>query len=205
MMKKNIFCIFSLLAVCSFSHANLILKITADGTELAVGDKTTLHVFGLLEGAASGEGLYDWSVLAGVDNSGIVQASSAVLLQPDPVDSGISGSTPDSLGNLDASAAIQNSATGSDAGVGYTELFNFEIEGISVGQVQYSLTSIFGTVYDFSSGEPLDPDNYTFYDDTEGNVQFNAADSVGMIDVVPEPATLLMLGLGSIVAFRRKK
>jgi hypothetical protein len=185
------------MVVCSVSHADLLVKITADDAVLTVGQTTTLRVYGLAEEAVAGNGLYDWGVSAVVDTDGIVQAHSGVFLEPSPLDAGNSGYTANlgASGNMDASALIAGTATGSNAGVGYSELFNFQIEAIGLGVVQYSLSNILGDLFDFS----------VMYDDENYNVQDSSDGIANVINVVPEPATLLMLGLGTLMASRRKK
>lgn len=198
-MKNNaIVYLLSLIVVCSVCRADLIMKIVADDTTLAVGQTTTLRVYGWAEEAAADNGLYDWGVSALVDSTGIVQANSAVILEPTPLDAGNSGYSLNlgATGNIDASGLIQGSAPVSNAGVGYSELFNFQIEGIGLGSVQYSLANILGDLFDFSA----------MYDSGSGNVTFDAANSLGQISVVPEPASLLILsGLSVLSVLRRKK
>ena len=196
MKKKSFLCVLSLLIVCSVSHADLIMSIVADDTALSVGDSTTLHVWGIADEAVVDNGLYDWSVSAVVDATGVVQVTSASALQPIPIDPGsvIISQNVGGFGNVDASAAIQFTATESNAGVALTELFNFDVEAVAVGDVQYSLTNIIGDLFD---GTP--------YDDGLGNVQFAGPGPFISVVAVPEPATMILLGLGSLVACRRKK
>ena len=197
MKKKSLFCVLSLLIVCSVSHADLIMSIVADDTALAVGESTTLHVWGIADEAVVDNGLYDWSVSAVVDATGVVQVTSASALQPIPIDPGsvIISQNVGGLGNVDASAAIQFAATESNAGVALTELFNFDVEAVAVGDVQYSLTNIIGDLFDFTVN----------YDAGSENVQFSGPGPFISVVAVPEPATLILLGLGSLVACRRKK
>lgn len=198
MMKNTIFYLLSLMTVCSVSYADFLVKITADDAVLTLGQTTTLRVYGLAEEAVADNGLYDWSISAVVDADGIVQANSAVILEPSPFDAGNSGYTLNIgvSGNVDASALIAGTATESNAGVGYSELFNFQIEAIGLGAVQYSLSNILADLYDFS----------VMYDDYENfNVQDSSDGIANVINVVPEPATLLMLGLGALMASRRKQ
>lgn len=200
MKKKTLFCILSVSLLCSLSHANLVMKITADDTVLTVGQTTTLRVYGLAEEAVAGNGLYDWGVSAVVDVSGVVQANNIYnVIEPSPVDSGsiIMSRNLGSSGNIDASAAIQFTASASEAGVGgYSELFNIEIEAIGYGDVQYSLSNILGDLFDL----------VTMYDTGSGNVTIDEANSVGQISVVPEPTSLLILsGLSAMGYFSRKR
>ena len=206
MRKKVVFYILSLVIGCSISHANLLMKITADNDVLILGgsdeeSKTTVRVWGLAEEAVGTNGLYDWGLSAVVDVTGIVQANSALILEPDPVDTSGPGSTLNigATGNVDASAAIQWDAGESDAGVGvYAELFNFEIEAIGLGDVQYSLKNVIGDLYDWDTSQ------FTIaYDDPNPTVN---PESVGLISVVPEPATILILsGFGVMGLLHRKR
>lgn len=194
-----VFCIAVSVFSFSTSRADLIMKITADDTLLAVGDTTTLRVFGWAEEATGTNGLYDWSVSAFVDMAGIVKVNSATVLQPVPVDTGsvIVSKNFGGLGNVDAAAAIQFSAMGSTAGIGYTELFNFQIEAVTEGDVQYALRNIVGDLFDFS----------VMYDDrVYFNVEFDEQNSAGAIRVVPEPSSMLLLsGLSAAGLLRRKR
>ena len=157
MMKKSVFYILSVIIVCSVSHADFVMSITADDTALDVGDSTTLHVWGIADEAVVDNGLYDWSVSAVVDATGVVQVTSASALEPFPVDPGSFITTLNgggaTLGTIDAAAAIQFTATESNAGVALTELFNFDVEAVAVGNVQYSLMNIIGDLFD---GTPYD-------------------------------------------------
>ncbi len=198
MKKKALFCILSVFLLCSLSNANLIVRITADDTDLTIGQPTTLRVYGYAEEAVADNGLYDWSVSAVVDVDGIVQVNGAVILEPTPLDVGNSGYSMNlgSNGNIDASGLISGAVSVSNAGVGYSELFNFQIQAIAPGAVQYSLTNILGDLNDFS----------VMYDASFGNVVFDEVNSVGQISVLPEPTSILILsGLTAMGYFRRKR
>ncbi len=207
MKKKTLFCILSVVCLCSLSHANLTIKIVAEETSLMDGDSTTLHVYGWDDALSAGEGLKSWQcdVLASSSDGGGVSVLSYELMGPAPVD--LTFSFPPTLDSPDSgsidniNALIQSTETASDAGVGvdsdpanaanYTELFNFTVQAsTSSGTVEYSLENLvaatFGTL--------------TY---TDANVTLYSADALNM---VPEPSSLLILsGLSALGYFRRKR
>ncbi len=193
------------------SSAALVFKITADQTNLTVGDTTILHVWGWADDAKAlgTNGLVDWQLNLIVDTGGIVEITKDIntngditILAPTPLSTispnwSYSSVNSGKSGQVSSVNALRNPDTSSTTGVGgYTELFNFKVEALGEGIVTYGMTSMLGDLVDF-----------TAYSSGNGTAVFNTAGSDNVLTVVPEPATLVLLvgfGVAGILTRRKK-
>jgi hypothetical protein len=205
MKKKSLFCVLSLLIVCSVSHADLLLKMEAAQTDLLPGAPVTVTISAWADDAlATGlNGLNGWGLSAIVDQTGVVEVvgGSVLFLAPSPWSAGdtfaasinqpVTGGT-GSIEDLQllTDALPQNSTAGVG---GYTPIVQFDVQAI--GGINDSVNYTLGGV-NFSG---------LLADFTELSGQFVPGESQTAFTIVPEPATLILLGLGSLVAYRRKK
>ena len=205
MMKNTIVCLLSLMIVCSVSHADLLFKMDAPSTDLVLGgEAVTVTISAKVEGATSTleNGLFAWGLKATVDSGGIADFVSAYL-DPAVWDDNDSSTFPGSPSGSVGMIAIGVNALAASSLIGvddaYTPIATFDIQaaaGATAGQkVTYSIG---GSVDDFWG---LDVDGAD-YGESHGNI--SGGPDVEFT-IVPEPATLVLLGLGSIVVCLRKK
>lgn len=189
------------------SSAALVFKITADQTNLAVGDTTTLHVWGWADDskATGTNGLVDWQLNLIVNTGGIVEITKnpningdITILAPSPLNTSAlnwvySSVNSGKSGQVSGVNALRNPDTSSTTGIGdYTELFNFKIKAIGEGVVTYGMANMLGDLVDLTS-----------YDSGNGTAVFNAAVSDNVL-TIPEPATLAILSGLSLLCLRRR-
>jgi len=168
----------------------------ADDDVIGIGDSTLMHVQAWVDDpAASGDnGLVLWQMDLSVDNAGVIGASNLNITAP--VDIFDSGSSTDPLnGGVDA-YALKDDDMSSVIGVGgFTELFNFEVTGLSAGTAEYSIGNVLiGDLADF-----------TGFDISLGTAFLDTAGFGNVVTVVPEPATLTLFALMSGFVLRRRR
>ncbi len=201
MMKKSLFCVLSLVFVCSVSHADLLFKVEAPTTELLLGEQVTVTLSAKAEGVSAPDGLFAWGLDVIVDLGGVVEVVDGTI-DFMPVDTwDATDSEWDSLGL--PTGSIQNlHAVGVDSLIGnstiaagvYTLVAQFDIKAI--GSVGQSVTYTLGG--DSFSG--------LLANGVDVTGQFVAGESQNVFTIVPEPASLLILsGLSILGVLRRKK
>ena len=174
----------SFLVAGSAEAGMLKFKMTADKTELALGETATVSIWGWADDAlATGvNGLNVWQLDMVPDQSGVVSVTGVTILQPNPRESGlgyfsINSPAEGTVGGL--GAVSLNNPQDSTVGVGgYTELARVELEMlVETGAVTYELSNSYGILRDgtyFGAGE------------------FDVAGSDVTFTSIPEPASLSM-------------
>jgi hypothetical protein len=194
---KRVLLVVSLVTFLSIScSAGLIIQMAVENPTLNLGQKTVVHVSAWVDdpGASGDNGLVLWQMDFGVNNPGVIGASNLNITAP--VDLFDSSSSTDPLnGGIDA-YALKDDDMSSLVGVGgFTEIFTFEVTGLSVGTAEYSIGSeLLGDLVDF-----------TPFDISSGTASFDTAGSSNTITVIPEPASLTLFALMSGFVLRRRR
>ena len=212
------------LAVSLFGSAQclaglgLVFKMTADETNLTVGQQTTVHVWAWVDDSAAapggGNGLGDWQMDMDVSSSGIIEIVDGQLdlLAPAPMDGdGSSWSHNATTGDVTDIMVLKADWANSNAGEGtsdgdkdnhanYTEIFSFEIKALSDGEASYTLQGQAGNGF---FGDLVD--DVTYFDWDDGNVMFYEAGSENTFIVVPEPGSLLLLSAMAAAVLPRRR
>ena len=193
-MKRTLL-VASLIVFLSIScSAGLVIQMAADDSSLNLGQTTVVHVSAWVDDpvATGTNGLVVWQMDLAVDNAGVVGASNFNIVAP--VDIFDSGSSTNALTGEVSGYVLKDDDSTSTVGVGgFTEIFTFEVTGLAVGTVEYSIgNELLGDLADF-----------TPFDISSGTAQFDTVNSDNVFTVVPEPATILLFSLGAL-ALRKK-
>jgi hypothetical protein len=206
------------LSVSSVSAGMLHFKMTAPKTTLAVGEEVTITVSAWVDDATSGNGLNTWQLDLSVNNTGVIgitktgSVADITLLAPTPYHPMFSGWSTASVnspvsGEVRSVAVMQYPlANPSAVGVGgYTDIFSFNIQAMSVGTASYTICDDGGGLF---YGCLVDDTEYDNTVPSDGGVVFDSGSSNRTFTVVhvPEPMSLTIFALaGSLAVIRRKK
>jgi len=175
--------------------------MTADNTTLSPGSTALVKVWAFADdpAATGNNGLVLWQMGVDADTPGVLDVTDHQFVAPDPLD------IFDSAWNYNPAAgdfdiyALKDDDTTSTIGVGgFTEIYNFQVTALAAGTVEYTIGDTPGGSF---TGELVD---FTYYDYDLGTAVFDAVNSDNVFTVVPEPATLILLGLGALT-LRNKK
>ncbi len=217
-VKKKIYLLFVSVILLLFStsvYANAIFKLTVSKSELSLNESetATVGVWAQVEEQSSGlNGINTWQcdLVTGLNQGGIVQVTDVSIIAPSPRDTGVpvysSINTPqvgDVIG-LGASPAIPG--IDSALGVGlFSHLADITVMAQNLGTVEYSITSASSTgFYAWLRDYYLVGPSGNEYDSTFAQ-PYKAVFQSGnnAITVIPEPATILLLGVSSLLLRRR--
>ncbi len=201
-MKKT-FLFLMAASVCLFfsidSFAALHFKITCDDPILSVGEQTTINIHIMDPDAGDDYGVILWQFDMWPDMDGIAKVVSWAV---EPWFAYESGYGPESLnlptsGNVNAFYAMASDLDQvSNIGTGdYTRIASITIEGLTEGQFQYDLGN---------------RTTLGFYGVLRGSMEpqqgyFDTDNSVSEYRVVPEPSTLVMLGVMGLFLVKSRK
>jgi hypothetical protein len=207
------FVCLSLVSPCFASVDEQVkFRIVSDKTDLLVGGTAIIKVQAWVDSAlgTAGNGIDTWQMDISVNNiSGVVGITdtagiadiSLIAPNPDSLWSGWSSvNGPDTGEILEIAVSQEDFGASSETGIGvYSDLFSFKIEALAEGIVTYT---------------PMDNGGGLFYaalvDGTEfegsdsGGVYFDEAGSSNVINVTPEPCSLLIMSGLSILGLRRR-
>ncbi len=200
-MKNAIIVIIAVTLMSVPCSANLVVKMTSDNTTLGVGDTALVRVWAFADdpSATGDNGLVSWQMDIDVDLSGILEITDNTFVAPDPLDMFDSDWNYDpGTGDLKTHALKSDDNTSAIGVDEFTEIYNFEITALAAGTVEYTIGNTLGGSF---VGELVD---FTFFDHDLGTAVFDVANSDNVFTVTPEPATVMMLGIGGLVFIRKK-
>jgi len=196
-MKKLIFVLLAITLISVPCSANLIVKMTSDNTTLGLGSTALVRVWAFVDNpAATGDnGLVLWQMDVDADAPGILDVTDHQFVAPDPLDTFDSAWNYNPVTGDFVTYALKDDDTTSTIGVGgFTEIYNFQITALAAGTVEYTIGNTLGGSF---VGDLVD---FTPFD-----AVFDVNNSDNVFTVVPEPATLLLFGLGTLMLGKRKK
>jgi hypothetical protein len=194
-------------------YANVVFKLTVAQSELLLNEATTISVWANVEEQSSGlNGINTWQcdLVTGLSQGGIVQVTDVSIIAPSPRDTGVdpysSINTPQVGDVIGLGASPASPGSDSALGVGqFSHLADITVMAQNTGIVEYSITSASSTGFyawlkDYYRNGPSGNE----YDSTFAQ-PYKAVFQSGnnAITVVPEPATILLLGVSSLLLKRR--
>ncbi|HOK66282.1 MAG TPA: PEP-CTERM sorting domain-containing protein [Anaerohalosphaeraceae bacterium] len=189
----------------SSSFGALSFKMTADKTTLTVGQTTKVSLFAYAEEAAGMNGLNSWQLSAFVSGTGMLKVvpGSLNVIKPFAADVLTAGINSPSGAIRDLSMTSVNAGIDSSLGVGgYQKIAEFTVEALGAGQVVYTLGDggggFGGILRDYN---PLNP---ATWGNMLGGV-FNEAESQRVFTIVPEPASLVLLGSMGLMVLKARR
>jgi hypothetical protein len=194
-------------------YANVIFKLTVSKSELLLNKTATVGVWAQVEEQSSGlNGINTWQcdLVTGLNQGGIVQVTDVNIIAPSPRDTGVpvysSINTPHVGDVIGLGASPASPGSDSALGVGlFSHLADITVMAQNAGTVEYSITSASSTgFYAWLRDYYLIGPSGNEYDSTFAQ-PYKAVFQSGnnAITVVPEPATLLLLGVSSLLLRRR--
>lgn len=215
------FCLCILLAVVlsvnSVSAGVLHFKMTAPKTTLALGEEVTVTVSAWVDDpiAAPDNGLDTWQLDLSVNNTGVIgitktgSVANITLLAPNPYHPMFSGWSAASVNSPVSgevrSVAVMQQVYGAPSYVGvggYTNLFSFNIQALSVGTASYTIRDDGGGLFYGCLVDATEYDNAV----VPGSVVFDSESSNRTFTVhVPEPMSLAIFALAGLMATVRKR
>jgi len=181
-------------------------KMVCSDTDLIVGETTTVYVQAWVDSVfgIAGNGLDTWQMDLSVDISGVIGIDdesniSLIAPNPDPAWSGWTSVNTPATGAITEIAVTQlDLGASSEIGVGgYSDIFSFQIEALAEGTATYSLAS--NGVFAFLA----DSEWFENTGGADGGIFFDAAGSDNVFTVIPEPCTMLLLGIGCMALRQR--
>lgn len=187
------------------SFASLLFKMTADKTTLAVGETAVVSLLAYAEEADGLNGLNGWQLSAFVSGTGTLKVvpGSLTVLRPFAADVLMASINSPSGDIRDLSLTAVQPRTDSTLGVGgYDKIAEFMVEAVAAGEVIYTLADggagFGGVLRDYN---PFDMDTWGYM--LAG--VFNTAESDRVFTIVPEPASLAVLGVMGLVALKTRR
>jgi len=207
----SLVCLF-VVPPCFAASEQIHFKMVCSDTELNIGDTTTITVQAWVDSVlgTAGNGLDTWQMDLGVDTTGVIEVvdGGISLIAPNP-DLGWSGWTSANspvTGQIKEIAVTQiDMGSPSDIGIGlpdvetYSDIFSFEIRALAHGTAIYTIEDS-GLFVFLSDGQ--------WFENTggaDGGVYFDAAASDNIINVTPEPCSLMIMSGLSVLALRRRR
>ncbi len=176
----------------SLQAAMILVTAESTATELDVGQTATITVKGLVQDPASGDdGVFTFDLDLILSNSPVLSVLPGTMSRPDVDDLSFGGSD----GNSESWGlnAIAGGYWATDCGIGTAKvLFTVDVQADSLGNSNVTVgpdTDIMGI--DFTLGETAAP-----------TIDYSGASVI--INVVPEPATIFLCGLGTLALLRRR-
>lgn len=184
-----------------------------DEVLLPIGGLVTVNVLAWVDSefGTSGNGLESWQLDLDVDTSGIIgitktgegdETADISLTAPAPFFlSGWSSVNSPVTGEASEIGVTHLEMT-SETGVGgYSEIFSFQIEGLTEGIATYRIMDDGGGLFAYLSGDEWFEDDIS----ADGGVYFDALGSDNVFHVTPEPCSLMILSGLSLIGLRRKR
>jgi|TARA_R110000782_G_scaffold218632_2_gene306018 MYXO-CTERM domain-containing protein len=183
------------LATVASAQSALNVALTFDKTSIAIGETATATITASWTGVA---GSYMSSINANVNASGeFVAASNVAAVAWNNPALGFNGQGTASGASVLGLQASQFSLIPPFTATNPILVTTFTVTGTAEGVLSYSSSTVLGAPAPFSVTGPAFSDNPVFFT--------NDAFSSGSLTVTPAPSAMALLGLGGLVAGRRRR
>lgn len=217
---KKYFIVFLVISFVLFllnnpAYGNAIFKVSVAQPNLQLNETTTISVWAKIEEQTSGlNGINTWQcdLIVGAEQGGVIEVVDVAIMAPLPMDTGFpvydSVNTPQ-IGDI-LGLGASHASPGSDSAVGvgdFSLLADITVKAIGLGTAGYSVTDAGGPGFvvalrDYFLDYPPPPGNeYGATLDMPYQAVFQSGNNV--INVIPEPATILLLGTACLILRRR--